>query len=149
MTRFAAFTPLAVLLLIAAACAPARQSARPPLAPSVTAPVAYASTYRPLPSRATVIRNATILTATGPAIANGSLVISDGKVVAVGATVTAPPDAVVIDAGGKWVTPGLIDTHSHMGVYPSPGIEAQQDGNEMTDPITAQVWAEHSVWPQD
>jgi imidazolonepropionase-like amidohydrolase len=47
------------------------------------------------------------------------------------------------------VTPGLIDVHSHLGVYPSPSIRAHSDGNEATDPITANVWAEHSVWPQD
>jgi imidazolonepropionase-like amidohydrolase len=47
------------------------------------------------------------------------------------------------------VTPGLIDTHSHLGVYPAPEVEAVSDGNEATDPNTAEVWAEHSVWPQD
>jgi imidazolonepropionase-like amidohydrolase len=110
---------------------------------------AFPSTYAPLPSRTTLIRNATILTATGPAITNGSVLLRDGKVAAVGTNVSAPSDAVVIDASGKWVTPGIIDTHSHMGVYAAPGIESQQDGNELTDPNTAQVWAEHSVWPQD
>ena len=45
--------------------------------------------------------------------------------------------------------PGLIDVHSHLGVYPSPGVGAHSDGNEMTAPVTANVWAEHSVWPQD
>jgi imidazolonepropionase-like amidohydrolase len=50
---------------------------------------------------------------------------------------------------GKWVTPGIIDTHSHMGVYAAPGIESLQDGNEMTSPNTAEVSAEHSIWPQD
>ena len=64
-------------------------------------------------------------------------------------TVTAPAGAVVIDADGKWVTPGIIDTHSHLGVYPAPGIESTQDGNEMTSPNTAEVWAEHSLWPHD
>ena len=58
-------------------------------------------------------------------------------------------DAEVIDAEGRWVTPGLIDVHSHLGVYASPGIKAHSDGNEATAPVTAQVWAEHSVWPQD
>jgi imidazolonepropionase-like amidohydrolase len=67
----------------------------------------------------------------------------------VGASVPAPADAVVIDATGKYVTPGLIDTHSHLGVYASPGVDAHSDGNEATDPVTAQVWAEHSIWPQD
>lgn len=75
--------------------------------------------------------------------------MSDGKVVAVGAAVEAPADAVVIDGTGRWVTPGLIDSHSHLGVYASPGGEPLSDGNEMSAPNTAEVWAEHSVWPQD
>jgi imidazolonepropionase-like amidohydrolase len=55
----------------------------------------------------------------------------------------------VIEASGKWVTPGIIDDHSHLGVYAAPGIESLQDGNEMTNPNTAEVSAEHSIWPQD
>ncbi|HEX2184208.1 MAG TPA: amidohydrolase [Chloroflexota bacterium] len=73
----------------------------------------------------------------------------DGKIQAVGATVEAPAGAVVVDATGKFVTPGIIDTHSHLGVYASPGVEAHSDGNEATNPNTAEVWAEHSVWPHD
>jgi imidazolonepropionase-like amidohydrolase len=96
-----------------------------------------------------VIRNATILTAAGPAIERGSILLQGGRVAAVGQTVTAPPDALVIDAAGKWVTPGIIDTHSHIGVYAAPGIESLQDGNEVTSPNTAEVSAEHSIWPQD
>jgi len=109
----------------------------------------YPSTYRPAPSRPTVIRNVNIFTAAGPMIRNGAVLLRDGKVVAVGATVDAPADAVVIDGAGKYVTPGLIDTHSHLGVYPAPGGQALSDGNEATNPVTAHVWAEHSVWPQD
>jgi imidazolonepropionase-like amidohydrolase len=96
-----------------------------------------------------VIRNATILTAAGPAIERGSILLQDGKIAAVGQSVNAPPDAVVIDATSKWVTPGIIDTHSHLGVYAAPGIASLQDGNEMTSPNTAEVSAEHSLWPQD
>ncbi|MDZ4320074.1 MAG: amidohydrolase, partial [Phenylobacterium sp.] len=44
---------------------------------------------------------------------------------------------------------GVIDVHSHLGVYPSPGVQGMSDGNEATSPNTAQVWAEHSLWPQD
>ena len=109
----------------------------------------YPSTYRRHPNPPVLIRNATIMTATGQEIAGGSILLRDGKIVAVGASVTAPADAVVVDATGKYVTPGLIDTHSHLGVYSAPGTFAESDGNEATNPVTAEVWAEHSFWPQD
>jgi imidazolonepropionase-like amidohydrolase len=75
--------------------------------------------------------------------------MQDGRVLALGADIPVPGGAVVIDAHGRTVTPGLIDPHSHLGVYPSPAVSALSDGNEATDPNTAEVWAEHSVWPQD
>ncbi|HYR75054.1 MAG TPA: amidohydrolase [Pyrinomonadaceae bacterium] len=109
----------------------------------------FPSTYRPFPGRTTLIRNATIMTAAGASILNGSVLLRDGKIAAVGASVTAPPDALVIDGTGKYLTPGIIDVHSHVGVYPAPGVDANSDGNELTNPVTANVWAEHSVWPQD
>jgi imidazolonepropionase-like amidohydrolase len=89
------------------------------------------------------------MTAAGPTIQNGAVLLRDGKISAVGASVTAPSDAIVIDGAGKYVTPGLIDTHSHLGVYAAPGSSGNNDGNEATNPVTANVWAEHSVWPQD
>jgi imidazolonepropionase-like amidohydrolase len=89
------------------------------------------------------------MTAAGPTLSNASVLLRDGKIVAVGASVAAPSDAVVVDGTGKYVTPGLIDTHSHLGVYAAPGTNAASDGNEATNPVTANVWAEHSVWPQD
>ena len=55
----------------------------------------------------------------------------------------------IVDGNGKWVTPGIIDVHSHLGVYPTPDTNSHSDGNEITKPVTAQVWAEHSIWPQD
>jgi imidazolonepropionase-like amidohydrolase len=109
----------------------------------------FPSTYRVPAAKPFVITNATILTAAGPRIEGGTLVVRDGKIVAVGRSVTVPPDAEILDAKGRFVTPGIIDSHSHLGVYPAPGVEAHQDGNEMVKPNTAEVWAEHSVWPQD
>jgi imidazolonepropionase-like amidohydrolase len=111
----------------------------------------FPSTYRPFASRATVIRNVTIFTAAGPAIRNGSILLRDGKVAEVGATVAAPADALIIDGAGKYVTPGIIDTHSHIGAGGVPGENGTQtnDINEATAPVTAHVWVEHSVWPQD
>jgi len=108
----------------------------------------YPSTYTPLPSEPTLITHATILTGTGKRLDDASLFISDGKIVFVGQG-DAPKGVTAIDAKGRWVTPGLIDVHSHLGVYPSPGVKAHADGNEMTNPTTPNVWAEHSIWPQD
>ncbi len=109
----------------------------------------YPSTYTRLPSSPVLIVNATILTGTGERIENGSLLIADGRIKQVSKGSLKVESATIIDAEGRWVTPGLIDVHSHLGVYASPGIKAHSDGNEATAPVTAQVWAEHSVWPQD
>jgi imidazolonepropionase-like amidohydrolase len=109
----------------------------------------YPSTYRRREHPPVLIRNATILTAAGLELRHGSILFADGKIVAVGPGTEAPEAATVVDGTGKFVTPGLIDTHSHIGVYPAPGTRSLSDGNERTSPVTAQVWAEHSFWPQD
>lgn len=137
------------------AAKPAADSAKKPAPPpgpgalSVPNLDPFPSTYTPFPSRPTVIRHVNIFTADAPLIRGGAILLRDGKVAEVGVTVNVPADAIVIDGAGKYVTPGLIDTHSHLGVYAAPGGPAHSDGNEATAPVTAQVWAEHSVWPQD
>ncbi|MCG8418189.1 MAG: amidohydrolase family protein [Proteobacteria bacterium] len=93
---------------------------------------------------------ATILTATGKRFDNGTILLRKGSIEYVGDGRTEIPDgARVIDAAGKFVTPGLIDTHSHLGVYPAPSVSAHSDGNEYTAPVTAQARAESAYWPQD
>ncbi|WP_428679851.1 amidohydrolase [Sphingopyxis sp.] len=110
----------------------------------------YPSTYKGYPTRLTVVRNVTIFDGEGGRIDNGSIVLSSGKILSIGgADLALPTDADVYDGTGKYVTPGVIDIHSHLGDYASPSVEANSDGNEMTGPVTAEVWAEHSVWPQD
>ncbi|MFM7377121.1 MAG: amidohydrolase [Erythrobacter sp.] len=110
----------------------------------------FPSTYKPYPGVATAIRGATVYDGRGKKIENGVVFMSGGKIVAVGGPDTPiPADIAVFDAAGKFVTPGIIDIHSHLGDYPSPGVDAHSDGNEATSPTTPEVWAEHSVWPQD
>jgi imidazolonepropionase-like amidohydrolase len=109
---------------------------------------AFLSTYQPMASENIVIVNANMFDGLGNEFKDYDILIKDGKIQAIG------PDLVidgseVIDAQGKWVTPGIIDIHSHMGVYPAPGVRTSSDGNEATAPVTAEVWAEHSVWTQD
>lgn len=109
----------------------------------------FPSTYRPELPEPVAIVNATVLTGTGHELHAATVLMRDGSIEAVGADVTAPAGYKVVDGTGKWVTPGLIDVHSHLGVYSVPSVPAHDDGNEMSDPNTAQVWAEHSVWPHD
>ncbi len=110
----------------------------------------YPSTYRGLPRENLAIVGGTVMDGAGGRIENGVVILTDGKVTAVGgASTPVPAGHRVVDARGRFVTPGIIDVHSHLGVYPSPGVTGMSDGNEATNPNTAQVWAEHSVWPQD
>ncbi len=108
----------------------------------------YSSRYQPMASAATLLTGATVLTGTGERLDGADVLISDGKIQAIGEGLDAG-NATVIDATGRWVTPGVIDVHSHLGVYASPGTQSHSDGNEATSPNTAEVWAEHSVWPHD
>jgi imidazolonepropionase-like amidohydrolase len=154
---------LSLLLALTGACASAGRGTSAAQAPAPAAPATpaaapestsvvrpqYPSTYTRHPNPPVLIRNATIMTATGQDIPHGSILLKDGRIVAVGAKVEAPADAVVVEGTGKYVTPGLIDDHSHLGVYAAPGTDAESDGNEATNPVTAEVWAEHSFWPQD
>ncbi len=151
----------------AAACASSGAHAAPAAAPAAAATPAprgatgtaaeslsvnrpqYPSTYQRHPYPPVVITNATIMTAAGQEIPHASILFREGQIVAVGATVQAPSDAIKVDGTGKWVTPGIIDVHSHLGVYAAPATDAESDGNELTGPVTAEVWAEHSFWPQD
>ncbi len=109
----------------------------------------YPSTYKRVMSPPVLLQRATVLTGNGQRLDAADVLMRDGRIVAVGNGLDVPADAVRVDASGKWVTPGIIDIHSHLGVYPSPGASAHSDGNEATSPVTAQVWAEHSIWPQD
>ena len=133
--------------VMAAACA----QTPPPKAPPI--PInedPYPSTYQRYPGVPTVIRHATVFDGDGRRFDNGTVIFANGAIEAVGGPALAtPPGAVEIDGTGKWVTPGIIDVHSHLGDYPSPGVSSHSDGNEATSPARPEVWAEHSVWPQD
>ncbi|QPC98793.1 amidohydrolase [Qipengyuania soli] len=109
----------------------------------------FPSTYKPYPGRPTALVGATVYDGRGGRIDNGTVLIRDGKVVATGDAGLSTEGYDRIDGTGKFVTPGVIDIHSHLGDYPTPAVEAHEDGNEATGPMTPQVWAEHSVWPQD
>jgi imidazolonepropionase-like amidohydrolase len=140
-------TALAPALIALSGCAVAHNA---PAADSLSVlRPQYPSTYQRRAHPPVLIRNATILTAAGTELTGASILFANGKVVAVGRDTTVPPGTTVVDGTGKFVTPGLIDTHSHIGVYAAPGTPSLSDGNENTDPVTAQVWSEHSFWPQD
>src|SRR5215203_1527708 len=121
---------VALAALLLGGCASTAQATRKAEAPATPEPAkdskdskdtsdtkdpndAYLSTYKPLPSGPVLITNATILTAAGDRIERGSILLQDGRVSAVG-NIQAPAGATVVDATGKWVTPGIIDAHSHL-----------------------------------
>jgi len=96
-----------------------------------------------------VIYGGKLLTITHGEISKGSILIVNGKIKEIGEKVDAPPGAEVILAEGMVVMPGIVDTHSHIGVYSWPEVDANSDGNEMTDPVQAGVRAMDSVNLED
>ncbi len=109
----------------------------------------FPSRYTAPESEPVLIRNATLLTGDGERLDEHDLLLRDGRIAAIGTALERPDGALEVDASGRWLTPGLIDVHSHLGNYPAPGGAALADGNELTSPNTAGVWAEHGIWPQD
>lgn len=145
--RFA--LPVLVATLAACASPGAPVPRKPPLAP-VPAPTELPSPAPRDDAPAVLIRGATVMTAAGAIHSPGHVLMRAGVIEAVGdGDGVAPQEARVVEAKGAFVTPGIIDTHSHIGVFPQPHVEAHSDGNEMTSPVTAEVWAEHGFWPQD
>ena len=108
----------------------------------------FESNYKPLESERTLIKSVNLYDGLGNEYSNFDVLFDDGIIKEIGKDIV-DNNATIIDARGKWLTPGLIDIHSHMGVYPAPGLRSSSDGNESTSPVTAHVWAEHSVWTQD
>lgn len=110
------------------------------------------STYRPLPRQDTLIMNATILDGTGRRLDHASVLMRDGKIVAVGDLASMPggasSSARVIDAKGRWLTPGLIDVHTHYGTSAMPGTvvdRSASDTSELSSPNVADTWIEHAI----
>ena len=117
--------------------------------PLLAAEAPYPSTYQVPASAPVLIRDATVLIGDGTRMEAADVLLRDGRIAAVALDLEVPADARIVEAKGKVLTPGLIDVHSHLGVYAAPGMMSHQDGNEMTAPTTPNVWAEHSLNPND
>ncbi len=130
-------------------CRPKRLAPTPPDDAAATA----SSGSRQAPTQAAappvLLHGARVMTAAGVIYETGDVLLRGGKVEAVGAKIDPPDDALELDVRGKTLTPGIIDTHSHLGVYPAPGLTAHSDGNEMSAATTPQVRAADGYWPQD
>ncbi len=151
--RYRALTVLGGAVALAA-CSTTGSGEEPQSANSTAsatdAAMPFESTYTPYPGVPTALVGATVYDGKGGRIDNGVVFFSGGKIVDIGGPDTPiPADIAVFDGTGKFVTPGIIDIHSHLGDYPTPSVQAHSDGNEATSPTTPEVWAEHSVWPQD
>lgn len=146
-----------LLLVTAAGCRTSSTSRvekcpKPMLAPveqATTAPLQKLQRSAAAPVPVTLIRNATVWTASGPILKETDVLIRHGKINRIGGRLNAPPGARIIDGTGKHLTPGLIDPHSHLGLYSSPWMVGTADGNEVGKPLSPAARVEDALWPQD
>lgn len=99
--------------------------------------------------RSVAIVGGRVVPIAGEPVDGGTVLVTDGKITAVGADVAVPDGAGVIDAAGCWVLPGFIEAHGHVGVYEEAEGWAGSDTNEMTEPVTAHVRALDAINPAD
>ena len=95
------------------------------------------------------ITNGSLWTITNGVIEGGTVLVEDGKITALGTDLLIPDDAEIIDAAEKIVMPGLIDAHTHVGIFGDGIGWDHADGNEMTDPVTPHLRALDAVHPED
>lgn len=95
------------------------------------------------------IKNGVVYTIENGVIEGGTVLVDGGKIVAVGKDVAIPAGAEVIDASGKFVTPGIIDAHAHVSIWEEGLGWEGDDVNEMTSPVTASVRALDGINPDE
>ncbi|HZU63733.1 MAG TPA: amidohydrolase family protein [Novosphingobium sp.] len=143
---------LGVAALLPAAgldAAPAKPRAAP-TAPWLEEP--FPSTYAPRARHDVLIAHATVLDGAGGRLDDGDVLLQNGRVVALGHGLKAPPGAETVDAHGRWVTPGLIDVHSHDGTYVLPLTDIDEDSSDVSEletPNSANIRIENAINPQD
>ena len=90
-----------------------------------------------------------VYTMSGAVLESGCVLIDAGKIVAVGDRIALPDGCEIFDAAGKIVTPGLIDAHTHLGVYAEPTEWSAEDGNETSGPVTPAMDVLDAINPTD
>ncbi len=91
----------------------------------------------------------TVLTMAGPVLQGGTVLVEGGRIVAVGEHVAVPAYATVIEAAGRYVTPGIIDAHTHLGVYTEAYAWAGEEVNETSKPTTPEMDVIDAINPDD
>lgn len=110
------------------------------------------SRYRPLPRVPTLISGVTLLDGAGGRFERTDVLIDEGRIQAVGTGLARPPGVTLIDGTGRWLTPGLVDPHTHAGTFVLPRTAAEaavSDVSELSDPVQADIWIEEAVRPTD
>jgi imidazolonepropionase-like amidohydrolase len=138
-----------LLLACSPASPPAGESAEMVL-PFTTDP--NPSRYQPLPREDVLLTGATVLDGAGARLNEADVLVQNGKITGIGVDLAAPDGVQVIDTTGRWITPGIIDIHSHDGTYTLPLTSVSfdiSDLSELSDPNASEIWIEHAINVQD